>query len=112
MKNRCVMVITSNIAARIRIDDIVYIERDKRKLRIVTDGDTFEYYEKIENVEPFLDRRFFPCLKGCYINLEKVASMRDQKITFEKGQVLYLGRENFMKTLQYYKIYLKNMIET
>lgn len=103
-----IVILTSNLAARIKTSDIVYIERDKRKIRVVTDTEAYEYYEKVENIEPYLDRRFFPCLKGCYINLEKVVSMRGQKITFEGGQVIYLGRENFVKTMQYYKIYLKN----
>ena len=105
-----ILVLTSNIAAKVKVKDIVYIERDKRKLRLVTDLEEYEYYEKIENIETLLDGRFFPCLKGCYINLEKVVSMRDQKITFEGGQILYLGRENFLKTMQYYKIYLKNPV--
>lgn len=110
MKEEYILILTQAVAARIRITDIAFIERDKRKIRIVTDLEEYEYYEKLENLEPLLDRRFFPCLKGCYINLEKVVSMRDQKITFEGGQVLYLGRENFVKTLQHYKIYLKNPV--
>lgn len=103
-----IFVLASSVAARVKISDIVFIERDKRKIRIVTDLESYEYYEKMENIEPYLDRRFFPCLKGCYINLEKVISMQKQRITFEGGQVLYLGRDNFLKTMQFYKIYLKN----
>ena len=108
MSDEYILVLASNVAARIRTGDIVYVERNKRKLRIVTEQDEYEYYESIESIKPLLDSRFFPCLKGCYINLEKVVSMRDQKITFEGGQVLYLGRENFLKTMQYFKLYLKN----
>lgn len=108
MKDRYVLVLTQSVAARINIEDIVFIERDRRKIRIVTNMEEYEYYEKMENIEPLLDGRFFPCLRGCYINLEKVVSMREQRITFEGGHTVYLGRENFLKTLQYYKIYLKN----
>ena len=103
-----IMILTPSIAAHIKISDIVYVERNKRKIRIVTDLEEYVYYEKIENIEPFLDKRFFPCLKGCYINLDKVTSMREQRITFEGEQVLYLGRENFLRTMQYYKFYLNN----
>ena len=110
MGKEYILILTSNLTARIKVSDIAYVERDKRKLRIVTNLEAYEYYERLENVEPLLDRRFFPCLKGCYINLEKVISMRDQRITFEGGQALYLGRENFIKTVQYYKIYLKNPV--
>lgn len=110
MSEEHILILTSNLAARVAVSDIIFIERDKRKIRISTDLEVYEYYEKIENIEPLLDRRFFPCLKGCYINLEKVVSMREQKITFKGGQVLYLGRENFLKTKQHYKIYLKNPV--
>ncbi|MBR3786044.1 MAG: LytTR family transcriptional regulator DNA-binding domain-containing protein [Firmicutes bacterium] len=108
MNQEYLLVLTTSLAARIRIKDVIYIERDKRKIRIITDLEEYEYYERLENLEPMLDRRFFACLKGCYINLEKVVSMRNQKITFQGGQVLYLGKENFLKTMQYYKDYLKN----
>ena len=108
MNEEEILILKQTIVARIKLRDIVYIERNKRKIHIVTDLEEYEYYEKLENIEPLLDRRFFPCLRGCYINMDKVASMREQRITFEGGQTLYLGRENFLKTMQYYKIYLKN----
>ncbi len=111
MQEEYLLILTASVTARIRIKDIVYIERDKRKIHVVTDLEEYEYYEKMENIKPLLDTRFFPCLKGLYINLEKVASMREQKITFEGGQVLFLGRENYLKTAQYYKFYLKNSAE-
>ena len=111
MNEEYILILTQTLAARIKVDDIIYIERDKRKVRIVTELEDYDFYERIENIEPLLDNRFFPCLKGCYINLEKVVSMREQRITFTGGQVLYLGRENFLKTLQFYKIYLKNPLD-
>ena len=104
-----ITIITCKMAARVMIRDIAYIERDSRKLHIVTDKEVYDYYERLESVEPLLDERFYPCLKGCYINLDKVVSMRDQKITFEGGQDIYLGKDNFAKTLQHYKLYLKKL---
>ena len=108
MSEKYILVMTRSMAVRIRLEDIVYVERDKRKVHIVTAEDSYTYYERMENIEPLLDSRFYPCLKSCYINLDKVVSMREQKITFEGGQMVYLGRENFGKTLQHYKNYLKN----
>ena len=111
MSDEYIIVLTGNLAARIRISDILYIERYKRKIKIVTAQEEYAYYERIENIKPLLDDNFFPCLKGCYINLEKVISMHDRKIMFEGGRTLYLGRENFIKTMQYYKLYLKNPLD-
>ena len=67
-------------------------------------------YEKLENIKPLLDGRFYPCLKGCYINLEKVTSMSEQSIRFENGEVFNLGRENFIKAKQKYSCYLRKTL--
>ena len=108
MNEEYILIVTKSVVARIKVSDILYIERAKRKIHVVTALEEYEYYERIENVEPFLDGRFFPCLKGCYVNLDKVTSLKDRKIFFEGEKFLLLGRENFLKTVQYYKIYAKN----
>ena len=68
------------------------------------------YYEKLENVEGCLDNRFYPCLKGCYINFERISHMSDQRIYFENGYVYDIGRSNFIKTKQKYGSYLRREI--
>ncbi len=108
MKEDYIAVLQGKAVAKVKVSDIVFIERDRRKLHLVTEKGTYDYYERMENVEPVLDQRFYPCLKGCYINLDKVESMQEQRISFDNGEFLYIGRENFIRTRQYYKKYLKN----
>lgn len=106
-EEKYIPVICGKEAAKVKVSDVVMVIKDKRKLHIVTDGKEYDFYERIEHVEPFLDSRFFCCLKGCYINLEKVVSMTDQTIYFDNGFTFGLGRQNFIKTRQRYKLYLK-----
>ncbi len=109
MGEQYIPIISGKETARVRISDVVLIERDRRKLHVVTKDRQFHYYEKIENVENLLDSRFFPCLKGCYVNLEHISCMSEQSIYFDNGYVYTLGRGNFIKAKQKYKGYLKSI---
>lgn len=92
---------------KVLVDRIVYLAREGRKLRVVTDDGEYSFYEKLENIVHLLDERFYPCLKGCYVNLEKISHMKDQQMFFENGASYGLGRENFIRTKQRYYYYLK-----
>lgn len=109
MQEKFIPIVSGTVDAKVRIREIIFIERNRRKLHVVTTERKYEFYEKIENVIPYLDERFFPCLKGCYINFDRVVRMEQQKIYFDNGEIYYLGRENFFKTRRAYKEYLKNL---
>lgn len=109
-EEKYIPVICGKEAAKVRVSDVVMVMKDKRKLHIVTDKKEYDFYERMEHVEPLLDSRFFCCLKGCYINFEKVASMAEQTIYFDNGSTFGLGRQNFIKTRQRYKLYLKKTV--
>ncbi len=84
--------VTRKFSVKIPINDIVYIRRTERKLKIVIIDGEYEFYEKLEAIEPMLDQRFFHCLKYLIVNLEKVDKMEDNKIFFNNGEIFYLGR--------------------
>jgi len=112
MEEKYIRVIKSNLAMKIRVSDVVYIERDRRKLHVVTDNNYYEYYESLNEVVPLLDDRFCPCLKSCYINMDKIASVRDFLVTFENGETYLLGRDSYYKTKREFTKYLENEVET
>lgn len=107
MTESYIPIINGKTSGRIKVSDVVMVERINRKIRIVTGERDFNYYERLDNVAPLLDQRFYPCLKGCYINFEHVSYMANQQIHFDNGEVFYLGRENFLRTRQRYKLYLR-----
>lgn len=106
-----IMIMSGSESARVRVSDVVLIERNRRKLRIITDYRIYDFYGKMEAIEPMLDERFFPCLKGCYINFERVVRMTEQSIFFDNGMVYSLGRENFLRTKHQFKEYLKKVMK-
>ena len=112
MEGAYITVFSGRCTRKISIDDILFIERHLRKLRIVMADEEVEYYERLEHILPQLDERFFPCLQGCYINFQRVKSMELQQIIFEEGKSFYVGRANFLKTRKAYKKYCKKAHET
>ena len=106
---RYVPIISGKETAKVNLDDIVLIEREGRKLHVVTERREYRYYEKIDIVEQYLDERFYPCLKSCYVNLEHIAYMEEQEIHFDNGYAFFLGRSNFIKTKQKYKSFLRTL---
>jgi len=67
-----------------------------------------------ENLMQYLDSRFYTCLKGTVINLDKVERMEERpeerRIYFLNGEYLLIGRDNFIRTKQRYAAWLKNLI--
>ncbi len=103
-------VITREYSRKVILDEILYIEQRQRKLAIVTAEETYICYERIENLEKFLDERFYRTLKKMVINLDKIMVAQNQKITFVDGTVLTMGRESYIRTKQRFSAYLRNLI--
>lgn len=51
---------------------LLYVESHGRILKIVTDNEILETYDKIERFSFRLDKRFLQCHKSCLINMERV----------------------------------------
>lgn len=103
-------VITKECSRKISIDDIIYLEQRQRKLAIVTEEDTYVCYERMENIEKQLDGRFYHTLKKLVVNLDKIAMMKEQTLTFQNGTALMLARECYIRTKQIYIAYLRNLL--
>ena len=110
MKTEYIPIITRGSSAKIKVSDVVLIEKENRKLKFITDDDT-EYclYGKMDEIAPLLDERFYPCMSTCIINLDKVESMEKSIVKFESGRNMIVGRDNFIKTRQVYNAYLRKL---
>lgn len=97
-----------DVCCKILLKDIMRIEQRGRMVAIVTENDIFERYGRIEELEPYLDERFYHCLKTVIINFQQVSMMRDQTIFFRNSEKIFLGRQNYIKARQTFAIYIKN----
>lgn len=108
--SKFIPVITRQYSRKVNVDDIIYLEQRQRRLAIVTSDETYVCYERIENVEKQLDERFYHTLKKLVVNLEQISVAKNQKIVFQNGIELQLGRESYIRTKQTYAAYLRKLL--
>ena len=104
--------INSHQCCKIWLNDIMYIRQEGRMTSIVTEKETYCIYEKLKEMEVHLDKRFYYCLKKVMINFENVAAMKDQTIYFKNGEMITLGRQNYVHTRQAFAAYLLQQKQT
>ncbi len=102
----CIPIHTRECTKRVSLQDVLKIEKRNRVVTLNTTDEDFRIYDKLDNLIPYLDENFVPCLKNCYINLKHVQSMEDQSIIFDNGMIYYLGRNNYIRTRQLFARYL------
>ena len=108
--NNYIPVITRGCSRKISLDEILYLEQRQRRLAVVTEKETYLFYERLDNLEKLLDDRFYRTLKKLSVNIEKITIAEAQKLTFVNGKTIHLGRESYIRTKQIYNAYLKKLI--
>ena len=103
--------VTRKVSLKIPLKDVIYILRKDRKIKIATEQGSYECYEKLQNIEPQLDQRFYHCLKGQIVNFDKVERMEDQTIFLKNGECWIISKNNYIKSKQTFSAYLKKLIQ-
>lgn len=77
----------------IAFDDILYCEIINRKIYLhLTQQYTIDYYEKLENLQQKLDRRFYRCHRSYLINLSHLSSYHDNSAYLTNGEAIPVSR--------------------
>lgn len=76
----------------IPFDDILYCEVINRKIYIHTLQNVIDYYDKLENIEKKLDRRFFKCHRSYLVNLKYVRSFKEGLIHLSNQEHIPVSR--------------------
>lgn len=109
MKGRFFNVYVRGMAVRIFLEEVNYIERRGRKIKIDSMNDNHITYDNMQRITAFLDRRFYLCLDGLIINFDKIANITDQQIQFVNGEQISFGIYNFRRMKKAYRRYLEKM---
>lgn len=112
MKDSCIPVISRTKSVKVRLEDIITLKNDMRKLTVRTEESEYSMYGGLRNIEDMLDSRFVECEKGFYVNLEKIESMdsADFCVRLGGGTGFYLGRDNFIRLRQKFNAYLRELL--
>ena len=90
------------------IDDIVYMEKDCRKIRLYTIEQELEFYGNFSEIEPYLDERFMCCHRSYVINMDFIVWMSGCKIFLEPNKMIYMGRDSYSRARKIFTEYINN----
>ncbi len=93
----------------IPFQDIVCCEIIDRKAYLYLDsGEVVDYYDRIENLEKKLDRRFFRCHRSYLINLNHLKSYRNNTAYMADGKEIPVSR---LRSREFSNVILRYMRE-
>lgn len=96
-------------SSKILLNDIIYIESLKRKIKVHTLSNIFEYYYKLSDIEKELSNdNFFRCHKSYIVNLKFVQSYNNTSIILENGEEIFLSKYKYLDFSKAFMYYLKN----
>lgn len=103
------------------IDDIVYMEKDLRKIRLHTrcegcgcskccseckNCDPVEFYGKFHDIIPLLDERFLCCHRSYVINMDAIVWMCDHEIFVVNNKSIHMGKDAYGRARKIFTEYL------
>ena len=94
---------------KILLKDILYLENDARRVRIMTTEGAYCQYAKLSDLEPYFREEscFFPAMKSLIVNFDYVSAMKNQIIYFNDGTEYPIGRSNYLRTKHKFVSYLR-----
>jgi len=107
-KNNYIPVITRKETSRVNTQEILYIEKELRRINIYTSSRVYTLYGKLNDIIDYLGENFYKCHGSCIVNLDKIISMEEGIIYLENGQTLRVGQNTYQYTRRYYQKFLMN----
>lgn len=93
---------------RITPADIVYIESDRRKVRIFMEDEVVEAYESLSGIASVLPETFIQCHKSFLVNMEKVVEMRGNSLDLVTGDTIPISQKRSRFARETFLEYLRN----
>jgi DNA-binding LytR/AlgR family response regulator len=105
-KEKFILAKTINSSTKILLRDILYIESNRRKIKVHTNDDIIEYYCSLSELEStLLEENFFRCHKSYIVNFKYVKSFDNTSITLKNLEKVYVSKyklSDFAKAFMYY----------
>lgn len=97
-----------NICQIIPFSQIEYCEVIGRKLYIHRENlDTVDYYDRMENLEKLVDKRFFRCHRSYLVNLDYVRKFYSGRILLSDGNEIPVSRLRGQELMQALLLHMK-----
>lgn len=87
--------------------EILYVESEKRKVKIHTLRESITVYATMKRMEEQLGEGFYRCHRGYLVNMAFVAGYGMGMIRLKNSETVYLAREKYSDFARVYACYLK-----
>ncbi len=100
LKERYINVQKKSEIQTIPFSEILYIESALREIRIVTQRQNVQAYNRISDIAQRLDGRFMGCHKSYIVNLEKVERIGGLQFILSDGQAVPIAQARYREATQ------------
>ena len=101
------VVVNKKGALKLGLNEILFFEKEKRKIHIHTTMDVITYYGKFDDMEQQLDERFVRCHKSYIVNISKVIKMGNRKFYFAGEKVVPISKSYYPDVRDLFLDYLE-----
>lgn len=77
---------------RVNCKEILYLESDRRTVRLVTEKEESVYYGKLEEAEKALGDGFLRCHRSFLVNMAQIKKYSGEGIVIQDGQIIPISR--------------------
>lgn len=106
LRKQYFIVITKQGTAKIDMDDILYFEKDLRKVNVHTTDGIYSYYGSFKDLHGILDYRFCRCHYSIIVNLSKIISLERYIAYLEGGETITVSQRKYPYTRIQYLTFL------
>ena len=85
---------------------LLYVESRGRQVRLFTNEEELESYDKLDNLTGQMDGRFLQCHKSYLINMDRVRQFRGDSFLMENGAVVPISQSRRREVRQRFLSYL------
>lgn len=107
-REKQIFVQTKNKNYVLSVQDILYLENQKRKVLIHTKQEVIAFYSPMAKLEEKLGEGFYRCHRGYLVNLAYVASYTGESIQLANRETIYLAKNKYQDFVMQYMRYLRN----
>ncbi len=97
---------TKNRIYIIELGNVVFFEKELRKIIVHTKTGNIEFYGRFSELISHLDERFLCCHRSYIINMDEIIVMEDGNIYVSSNECIFFGRETYRKARKEFLRYL------
>lgn len=107
-KKRQIFIKTRYMNRTLNVDEILYMENQKRKVIIYTEKEKIEFYAVMSELKEQVGERFYRSHRGYLVNMAYIAEYNMDTIWLSNGNRVYLSKDKYQDFVKQYMRYLRN----